>query len=161
MKKDNYQRFDEMLDGYIHHNVDSQEEEQLMKMLDVIADKCMPDGMEQRLEKLIDGLADEDAPVAVVAPKTSDGFALTSYFRKYAAAACAVLVIGIGVAVGHMAGGADPFSDTCSTPVEAEAQMMRALTMLSTHSQKGMNEARRHIEAPRQQTDYSRYFSFE
>ena len=162
MNKINNQKFDELLDLYIDHDASDQDEEQLMKMLDEIADDYMPEGMEQRLESFIEDLDKDEAPAVALEPKTEKGYTLTSYFRKYAAAACAVMVIGIGVAIGNMPSGNNDFTDTCNSPAEAEAQMMRALTMLSYHSQKGIDEARQLMETPvQQQPDYSRFFSLE
>ena len=136
MNKINNQKFDELLDLYIEHDASAKDEEQLMKMLDEIADDYMPEGMEQRLESFIEDLDKEEAPV--------------------------VALVGIGVAIGNMPLGNNDFADTCNSPAEAEAQMMRALTMLSYHSQKGIDEARQLMETPvQQQPDYSRFFSLE
>ena len=161
MNKINNQKFDELLDLYIDRDASAKDEEQLMKMLDEIADDYMPEGMEQRLESFIEDLDEEVAPVVTLEPKADKGYTFTSYFRKYAVAACAVLVIGIGVAIGQLLVGSSDFTDTCSTPAEAEAQMMRALTMLSSRSQGGIDEARQLIESTIQQPDYSRYFSLD
>ena len=161
MNKINNQKFDELLDLYIDRDASAKDEEQLMKMLDEIADDYMPEGMEQRLESFIEDLDEDVAPAVALEPKADKGYTLTSYFRKYAAAACAVLVVGIGVAIGYMNVGSSDFTDTCSTPAEAEAQMMRALTMLSSNSQRCMDEARQRIEDTMQQPDYSRYFSID
>ena len=162
MNKINNQKFDELLDLYIDRDASAKDEEQLMKMLDEIADDYMPEGMEQRLESFIEDLDKDEAPAVALEPQTEKGHTLTSYFRKYAVAACAVLVIGIGVAIGSMTSGNNDFYDTCNSPAEAEAQMMRALTMLSYHSQKGIDEARQLMETPvQQQPDYSRFFSLE
>ena len=54
MNKINKQKFDELLDLYIDHDASDQDEEQLMKMLDEIADDYMSEGMEQRLESFIE-----------------------------------------------------------------------------------------------------------
>ena len=162
MNKINNQKFDELLDLYIDHDASDQDEEQLMKMLDEIADDYIPEGMEQRLESFIEDLDEEVVQPVALEPKADKGYTLTSYFRKYAVAACAVLVIGIGVAIGQLLVGSSDFTDTCNSPAEVEAQMMRALTMLSYHSQKGIDEARQLMETPvQQQPDYSRFFSLE
>ena len=162
MNKDQKQQFDELLDLYLGKEATEQNEEKLMKLLDEVADEHMPEGMEQRLESFIQDLDDdeEEAPVVQLQPKAKQEYSVVSYFRRYAIAACMVLVVGLGIAL-HQWGSGSEFTDTCSSPAEAEAQMMRALTMFNTRTQQGLDEARVQIENPVKQTDYSRFISFE
>lgn len=160
MNKMKEQQFDELLDRYLNKEVSSEEEQELMGLLDDVADEFMPEGMEQRLESFIEDLDDDEVPETVLKPKSGNGLSMISYFRHYAAAACVVLILGIGFAISQT-GQQNSYTDTCSTPAEAEAQMLRALTMLNSHSQQGLDEARQRIENPVKQTDYSRFISFE
>lgn len=161
MNKDQKQQFDELLDLYLGNEATEQNEEELMKLLDEVADEHMPEGMEQRLESFIQDLDDDDEiPVVQLQPKAKPEYSLVGYFRRYAIAACMVLVVSLGIAL-HQWGNGSEFTDTCSTPAEAEAQLMRALTMISSRSQQGLDEAFQQMAAPVNQQDLSRYISFE
>lgn len=160
MNKMKEQQFDELFDRYLNKEVSAEEEQELMGLLDDVADEFMPEGMEQRLESFIEDLDDDEAPETILKPEKGKGLSMISYFRHYAAAACVALILGIGFTVSQI-GQKNSFTDTCSSPVEAETQMLRALTMLNSHSQQGLDEARQRIENPVKQTDYSRFISFE
>jgi len=86
----------------------------------------LPMGMEERLQATINKLA---------APRKSNPW-------MHLAAACASFIVVIGAAIGYMNIPQDPFIDTCSTPEQAEMQLNRALHLVTTFSQSGLEEAR-------------------
>lgn len=160
MKPNKTQQLDDLLERYLDKEASPTEETELMDLLDEIADEHMSEGMDERLEAFIQNLEEPEAPVIAFEPRVEKGHHLTQFIRKYAIAACAALVLVIGITL-HQYERSNAFTDTCGTPAEAEAQMMRALTMLSTCSQKGIDNAMDRIEDPIGQSDFSRFINFE
>lgn len=160
MNKKQEQQLDDLLERYLTQEASEGEEQDLMDLLDEVADEYMPEGMEERLESFIQDLDKTETPVVRIEPRVKKGFAHTTFYWKYATAACVVLALGISIALQHW-GGSETFADTCKTPEEAQTQMLRALTMISTRSQQGMDDAIDMMDRPMQQKDMSKYFSFE
>ena len=154
MNKIQEQQFDDLLDKFLEGKTTGQEADDLMDLLDDVADEYMPEGMEARLESFVQDL---DQPEQKVAPVIHHNF-----IHRYAIAACAALVLAVGLAF-HVDAKNNAFTDTCSTPEEAETQMIRALTMLNSRSQQGIDDALEMMERPVQQRDLdlSKYINFE
>lgn len=110
----------------------------------------LPEGFDERLQATIDRLSQ-----ASIQPRRR-------FTWMQRAAACASIVVILGAAIGFMAIPDDPFVDTCATPEQAEYQLNRALTLVSTFSRAGLEEARIGTqEQPREALPASRFISFD
>ena len=154
---------DKLLDLYTNQEAAPNEEQELMAMLDEIAEEHMPEGLETRLEALIESFDAEEnsslheTPVVQLRPKHNH---LLLNIRKYSIAACAIILLAVGLIFNQL-GNKTSFSDTCSTPAEAQEQMMLALTMLSSHSHQSMNSALELLEQPVTSNNLNKYIDFE
>lgn len=131
--------------------------EQLMSEVEV------PEGLEQRLEKFVQNLEELETPEISFEPKKQKGFATTSFFRRYAIAACASLIFVLGISLHFLFQPEQEFvfKDTCKTPEEAEMQLARALTILGTHTANSLECVQEQIDRVSAQPDYSRFITFE
>lgn len=110
---------------------------------------------EARLEAMIGALAEaEAAPVVPLRPRR----------RWWAVAASAAVLLGLGATAWHTLRPAEPeaFADTCTTPAEAEAELCRALAMITSRTGAGIDKieaAGRRANRPSRAAE--KYISFE
>lgn len=133
------------------------------------AEMHTPLGFEKRLQATIDKLAEAEETEAKSDEDPVIGHSATEkqpprigyYLRR--AAACAIVAVVLGIGYFNLEQPA--YTDTCKTPEEAEMQMNRALALLNSKSQQGVDEAFESLgngrSATQQSANLNKFISFQ
>lgn len=136
------------------------------------AEQLVPEGMDSRLEATLLRLEQQEQPT--LRPETNVNSAQLRIGEKpprigfrwtRLAAACVALVVVVTAGIRFYTTGTESqplFTDTCSTPQEAEIQLNRALAMLNSKSQSGLEQVSDHLETfTASNRDISRFIQFD
>lgn len=140
------------------------------------AEALVPEGMDRRLAETLQKLASEQLQIGTTVEHVSEPMLRIgekpprSGFRlSYLVAACVACAVVLAIGLKHVP--SDPknvaqvavgFTDTCSSPQEAEFQMNRALAMLNSKSQSGLGQANEHLEnLSAAKVEISKYVTFD
>ncbi|MDO4496786.1 MAG: hypothetical protein Q4B58_02980 [Bacteroidales bacterium] len=163
MKHQNIDNFDQLLDSFCQGKSSPEEEAKLMAELEREAEMHVPMGFEQRLQATLSRLEASEAAVAPVSEPVL--VAPRSWAQRHGRlmAACLTCLVVVSAAIGFLSRTEpDPFADTCATAEQAEYQLNRALTLVSTFSQASLETARIEAgEAQHHQQPVSKFISFD
>lgn len=136
------------------------------------AENLVPEGMDSRLEATLLRLEQQEqqslrpeinadsAQLRIGEKPPRIGFRWTRL-----AAACVALAVVVTAGIRIYSSGTESqplFTDTCSTPQEAEIQLNRALAMLNSKSQSGLEQVSDHLETfTASNRDISRFIQFD
>lgn len=135
-------------------------------------ENLVPEGMDSRLEATLLRLEQQEqqsfrpeinadsAQLRIGEKPPCIGFRWTRL-----AAACVALAVVVTAGIRIYSSGTESqplFTDTCSTPQEAEIQLNRALAMLNSKSQSGLEQVSDHLETfTASNRDISRFIQFD
>lgn len=135
-------------------------------------ENLVPEGMDSRLEATLLRLEQQEqqslrpeinadsAQLRIGEKPPRIGFRWTRL-----AAACVALAVVVTAGIRIYSSGTESqplFTDTCSTPQEAEIQLNRALAMLNSKSQSGLEQVSEHLETfTASNRDISRFIQFD
>ena len=122
---------------------DLQEDKQLFLMLSQISEQEMPQDIAEEITAFVNNLGQSDIQPLTHVSEQHKGmiFRLKTppkMFYRAAATVAILLAIGGGVFFHQQTYTTDPFRDTCSTPEEAAAQILRANSMITKAAEQCM-----------------------